>query len=91
VAQPHEMVVTGSSESGAEEWSCRSCTRRVLLRWPPHHERIVLSRGDDRVVHVGGRHERRAGSIDDPAATGLTDRERRWLRDNGIAWDDAAG
>ncbi|MBU2663892.1 hypothetical protein KOI35_10365 [Actinoplanes bogorensis] len=75
MARPHEMVVTGSSESGAEEWSCHSCGRRVLLRWPPHHERVVLDPGDEGVVHVGGR-----------VGGWLNARELRWLSDNGIAW-----
>lgn len=75
---PHEMEVTGSTETGAEEWNCPSCGRRVLLRWPPRHQRIVLHPGDDRVVHVGGRRPRPAG---------ITEPERRWLHELGISWD----
>jgi hypothetical protein len=76
---PHEMIVVKSGESGSEEWNCPSCGRRLLLRWPPRFERIVLLPGDDRVLHVGGRNEA-------PNA-GLTDTERTWLGDHGILWD----
>ncbi|MCM4078851.1 hypothetical protein [Paractinoplanes hotanensis] len=47
------MMVVKSGETGAEEWNCPSCGRRLLLRWPPRFERIVLHPGDDRVIHVG--------------------------------------
>jgi hypothetical protein len=86
VVGPHQMVVIGRSGTGAEEWGCPSCGRRILLRWPPHHERIILHPGDDQVVHVGGRRE----VPDDPAGTPsgeLTDQERRWLSACGIVWD----
>jgi hypothetical protein len=87
VVGAHEMVVIRSTETGAEEWRCPSCGRHLLLRWPPHHERTVLHPGDDRVVHVGGRGEITHGPMSDPPTGGLTDRERRWLLDRGIAWD----
>lgn len=43
----HEMVLTRTVESGAEEWSCLSCDRRMLLRWPPRYEKVVLEPGDE--------------------------------------------
>ncbi|AGL17009.1 hypothetical protein [Actinoplanes sp. N902-109] len=76
---PHEMVVSSSAETGAEEWSCPSCGRRLLLRWPPRFERVVLHPGDERVVHVGGRAV--------PAIDRVTEQERRWLAAYGIVWD----
>ena len=82
---PHEMVVIRSGEAG-EEWRCPSCGRRLLLRWPPRHERIILHPGDDRVVHVGGRGET-TPTAPVTVSESLTEPERRWLRDNGIAWD----
>jgi hypothetical protein len=72
------MVVVSSGVAGAEEWSCPSCGRRILLRWPPRSERVVLHPGDDGVVHVGGR---RGEPAADP-----TPAELSWLRDNGILW-----
>jgi hypothetical protein len=75
----HEMVVVRSEETGAEEWSCPSCGRRLLLRWPPRYERVVLHPGDDRAVHVGGRNEPSTGEVTEP--------ERRWLGSHGIVWD----
>jgi hypothetical protein len=70
------MMVVKSGETGAEEWNCPSCGRRLLLRWPPRFERIVLHPGDDRVMHVGAR-----TSIRD-----VPEQELRWLSANGILW-----
>ena len=46
----HEMILTGSTESGAEEWTCPSCSRRMLLRWPPDFDKFVLEHGDQKRV-----------------------------------------
>ena len=83
------MILTGHAESGAEEWACPTCGRRMLLRWPPHYEKLVLEHGDDTVVHVGGKGGLRvdeavvtqAPQLDVPSA------ERQWLREHGIDWD----
>ncbi|MCO8274315.1 hypothetical protein M1L60_27315 [Actinoplanes sp. TRM 88003] len=72
------MTVVKSGETGSEEWDCASCGRRLLLRWPPRFERIVLLPGDDSVVHVGARHDRPVGDV--------PERELRWLNANGIRW-----
>ena len=57
----HEMTLTGNTESGAEEWVCPSCSRRILLRWPPNYEKLVLEHGDENVIHVGGKGGLRVG------------------------------
>ena len=75
---PHEMIVMKSAGSGSEEWNCPSCGRRLLLRWPPRFERIVLHPGDDRVMHVGARTELSVGDV--------PEQELRWLSANGILW-----
>ena len=51
----HQMILSGCAESGAEEWVCPSCGRRVLLRWPPDYQKLVLERGDVTAIHVGGK------------------------------------
>ena len=81
------MVLSGHTESGAEEWHCPQCGRRMLLRWPPNFEKIILERGDEAVTHVGGKGGLRMTAA---AETGLPDQERSWLRDNGIDWDGEA-
>ncbi|MFJ9952995.1 hypothetical protein [Kitasatospora sp. NPDC091207] len=49
----HEMKFVGRLASGADEWSCPACGRRVTLRRLPGPELTVLDPGDESVVHVG--------------------------------------
>lgn len=86
----HEMIRSGSGESGAEEWVCPTCGRRMLLRWPPHYEKLILEHGDEAAIHVGGKGGLRVGEVAvDPASVAEVPlAERQWLRDNGIDWDD---
>jgi len=83
------MILNGRAESGAEEWVCPTCGRRMLLRWPPDYEKLVLEHGDDTAVHVGGKGGVRVGEVMiAPAPEGdVPNAERQWLRDNGIDWD----
>lgn len=87
----HEMVLTGTVESGAEEWSCTSCGRRMLLRWPPHYEKLVLEPGDESAAHVGGKGGVQVGAVEwTPAPQPVAEHDVRWLKDNGIDWNDAS-
>jgi hypothetical protein len=88
----HTMIVSGTTESGAEEWLCPSCGRRILLRWPPDYEKLVLEHGDEAAIHVGGKGGLRiAETLIAPARTDeVHGAERQWLRDNGIEWGDAS-
>lgn len=86
----HEMIFNGNGESGAEEWVCPTCGRRMLLRWPPNYEKLVLEHGDESAIHVGGKGGLRVGQVavaPAPAAE-MPQTERQWLHDNGIDWDD---
>ena len=66
----HTMILNGT-ESGAEEWLCPSCGRRMLLRWPPDYQKLVLEHGDETAVHVGGKGGLRVnGAVVAPALTG---------------------
>src|SRR5689334_20094557 len=51
----HEMVLETTHSSGAEEWYCPTCGRRLLLRWPPAYEKIVLVPGDEYAAHSGSK------------------------------------
>ena len=84
------MILNGSTESGAEEWVCPDCGRRVLLRWPPDFERLILEHGDETANHVGRKGGLQMGSIEvsPPRASDLSDEARQWLSNNGIDWDD---
>jgi len=49
----HQMRLTGRLGSGADEWSCPQCGRRIALRRPPDAELTVLDAGDEEAVHIG--------------------------------------
>ncbi|MDH6580086.1 hypothetical protein [Kitasatospora sp. MAP5-34] len=49
----HEMKLTGRLATGADEWSCPTCGRRIALRRPPDPQLTVLEPGDESAVHVG--------------------------------------
>jgi hypothetical protein len=38
----HEMVRQGHVASGAEEWFCPGCGRRMLMRWMPEFDKLLL-------------------------------------------------
>jgi hypothetical protein len=83
------MVLAERTESGAEEWVCHTCGRRMLMRWPPDFERVILEYGDDRAVHVGAKGGVRMTGLEvNPSpASDLSSEARQWLRNNGIDWD----
>jgi len=87
------MTLTGREESGAEEWSCPTCGRRELLRWPPDYKRVVLEDGDLAACHFGAKGGVRVSEVTVHRAPGsdfLPD-ERQWLWDNGIDCDRFSG
>jgi hypothetical protein len=85
----HEMILNGRAEAGAEEWVCPACGRRVLVRWPPDFERLILEYGDDSAVHVGSKGGVRMTGLEvNPLPSpDLSGEARRWLANNGIDWD----
>ncbi|NEA99051.1 hypothetical protein [Streptomyces sp. SID13726] len=89
MSDTHQMVLTRTVDSGAEEWSCLSCDRRMLLRWPPHYERRILEAGDENATHVGGKGGVRMGTVEvTPASVPpVAEHDIRWLQDNGIDWN----
>ena len=81
VAETHEMVLSSSLASGAEEWACPRCGRRLVLRWPPRSEKLVLDHGDVTALHVGGKGGVRAGGL--TAAVAPSGADQQWLGDIG--------
>jgi hypothetical protein len=83
------MILSSRAESGAEEWSCPDCGRRILLRWPPDYEKLVLEHGDEDAIHVGGKGGLRVGqaTVAPAPAADVRGKDRQWLRDHGIDWD----
>lgn len=48
--QQHEMVLENIHSSGAEEWYCPICGRRMTITWDPW-KKIVLEPGDEYAAH----------------------------------------
>ena len=81
------MIFHGPVESGAEEWRCPACTRRILLRWPPDYQRLVLEHGDPMAIHAAGKGGARfSGTV---AARPPAEEDQAWLRSLGIDWGGA--
>jgi hypothetical protein len=53
--ESHEMILQGHVDSGAEEWFCPSCGRRMLMRWTPEFDTLLLEHGHDTAVHFGAK------------------------------------
>ncbi|MEV8099791.1 hypothetical protein [Kitasatospora sp. NPDC085879] len=47
------MRPTARLADGADEWSCPTCGRRIVLRRPPDPGITVLEAGDESAVHIG--------------------------------------
>ena len=50
----HQMERAGAHASGAEEWACPTCGRRLLLQARPTLGVSVLAPGDASAAHYGG-------------------------------------
>jgi hypothetical protein len=59
--EQHEMRLERTHPSGAEEWFCPTCRRRFVIEWSPAYKRIVLTAGDEWVVHSGGKGDLQMG------------------------------
>jgi hypothetical protein len=55
IQEHHVMVLEGVHPTGAEEWYCPTCGRRIMMQWPPNYKKIVLEAGDEYAVHSGGK------------------------------------
>jgi hypothetical protein len=51
----HKMFLEKTHSSGAEEWNCPTCGRRLLISWEPKFTKTVLEVGDDFSIHSGGK------------------------------------
>jgi hypothetical protein len=52
--QRHEMVLVITHSSGAEEWYCPTCGRRMTITWQPWKKNI-LEPGDIYAAHGGSK------------------------------------
>jgi hypothetical protein len=62
----HEMQFERFHASGAQEWLCPLCGRRLLMQWPPSFKKQILEPGDTNAFHTGGKvgNATRPASID---------------------------
>jgi hypothetical protein len=85
-AQHHRMHVQRIYPSGAEEWYCPVCGRRLVLQWPPAYARLVLIPGDEHAFHSGSKGGRGV-QADENRPEAEADELRpwlRWMRDAGL-------
>ena len=62
-SEQHEMQLSATYSSGAEEWYCPTCRRRILLNVPPNGDMIILETGDTQASHSGSRGGLRFASV----------------------------
>lgn len=60
--QRHEMVLERTHPSGAEDWHCPTCGRRMSITWQPW-KKIVLEPGDIYAAHSGSKGGLRMGPL----------------------------
>ncbi len=49
----HQMVVSNTFPSGAQEWYCPTCGRRFIMQLRPKYKRIIMEEGDEQAAHSG--------------------------------------
>lgn len=95
----HEMVLETTHPSGAEEWYCPTCGRRMTITWQPW-KKIILESGDIYAAHGGSKGILNIGPLqinrekeDAPRSAPESSVEdpylvpwERWL--DTMAWDD---
>lgn len=62
MTEKHEMVLQTTYSSGAEEWHCPACGRRMTVTWQPW-KRIILEPGDIYAAHSGSKGGLHVGSL----------------------------
>ena len=76
----HEMHLATEFPTGAEEWACASCGRRMILSAPPGYQRVLLVTGDEHTLHYGDfAHRWHLDDSDSPGAYPEPDLSPLWL------------
>ena len=60
--QRHEMFLGQTHSSGAEEWNCPTCGRRMTITWQPWRK-IILEPGDVYAAHSGSKGPMKTGPL----------------------------
>lgn len=66
--EQHAMVLEQTHPSGADEFYCPTCGRRILIQWPPVYKKTVLEEGDLFAAHSADKGGLGMGA---PGASGL--------------------
>jgi len=98
--QKHEMILERSYPTGADEWYCPVCGRRMLINWEPEFKRTLLQAGEDDAIHSVSKGSLPIGSLqaetaDDSQPDHEDSRLGPWLTwlekiDFESLWDDEA-
>jgi len=59
----HRMELVETYSSGAEEWHCPTCGRRLLMQWPPAYKKIIMEPGDEYAIHNASKGGPEFGSV----------------------------
>jgi len=62
MTEQHKMILQTIYPSGAEEWHCPTCGRRMTITWQPW-KRIILEPGNIYAAHNGSKGGLLIGSI----------------------------
>ncbi len=61
--ETHLLEFKAVYASGAEEWYCRVCGRRLLIEWMPVYKVDVVEPGNERAVHAVSARSLHLGSL----------------------------
>ncbi len=61
--ETHLLEFRAVYASGAEEWYCRVCGRRLVMEWTPIYKVEVVEPGNERAVHAMSAHSLHLGSL----------------------------
>lgn len=53
--EQHVMILDKTYPSGADEWYCPTCGRRLLMSYTPQFTKTVLTPGNEYATHSGGK------------------------------------
>lgn len=71
VQENHVMDFVKIHDSGVEEWLCKICGRRVIYKWTPYLNSIVLNIGSVYATHTGSKGGLSVGDVVPKDAEGL--------------------
>lgn len=52
IEEKHEMRLESKQPTGAEEWYCPTCGRRVMMQWSPTFNMVILEAGNLKASHI---------------------------------------